>query len=84
MPGGGGGAATGTPCHPNKAKHFIKSLCGKPGLYSGAIGCANVSTVLYIGRSLLIRRTLTTISVTLFLYFNLNQKAIELNNVGHI
>ena len=53
MPGGGGGAATGTPCHPNKAKHFIKSLCGKPGLYSGAIGCANVSTVLYIGRSLL-------------------------------
>ena len=24
------------------------------------------------------------ISVILFLYFNLNQKAIELNNVGHI
>ena len=27
---------------------------------------------------------LINISVALFLYFNLNQKAIELNNVGHI
>ena len=27
---------------------------------------------------------LETLSVILFLYFNLNQKGIELNNVGHI
>jgi hypothetical protein len=27
---------------------------------------------------------LINILVILFLYFNLNQKAIELNNVGHI
>ena len=34
--------------------------------------------------SMSIRRNQTTISVILFLSFNLNQKAIELNNAGHI
>ena len=34
--------------------------------------------------SMSVRRTWTTISVILFLYFNLNQKAIEINNVGHM
>ena len=34
--------------------------------------------------SMSVRRTQTTISVVLFLYFNLNQKVIELNNFGHI
>ena len=33
--------------------------------------------------SMSIRRTSTTISVILFLYFNLNQKAIELNKITH-
>ena len=39
-----------------------------------------------IGSSLAmsVRRIQATISVILFLYFNLNQEAIELKNVGHI
>ena len=32
----------------------------------------------------LVRPSASTFSVTLFLYFNLNEKAIELNNVGQI
>ena len=34
--------------------------------------------------SMSIRRTQTTISVMLYLYCNLNQKAIELNDIGHL
>ena len=46
-------------------------------------GIWSVQVRLYLS-SMSVRQTWTTFLVVIFLYFNLNQKAMDLDNVGHV